>query len=214
IVIANELLDALPVDQLVRAVDGWHARMVGLGADGRLALAVHPDAIPRADAIVPPQLRDAPLGAVYEWRSDRLVAGIAERVARDGGAALVIDYGHLESAVGETLQAVRGHRPVGVLDDPGEADLTAHVDFAAVARSAERAGARVDGPIRQGDLLQRLGIGARAARLKAAATSDQAVAIDAALARLAGAGPADMGHLFKAIAFASPRLGPLPGFDS
>jgi NADH dehydrogenase [ubiquinone] 1 alpha subcomplex assembly factor 7 len=214
IVVANEFIDALPVDQLVRAADGWHARMIGLGADGELAFALDPDAIPRPDAIVPPQLRNAPIGSVYEWRSDRLIGGVAERVVRHGGAALVIDYGHLEPAVGETLQAIRGHRHVAVLADPGEVDLTAHVDFAALARSAARAAARLHGPIRQGDLLRRLGIEARAARLKAAATRDQAIAVDAALARLAGSGPAEMGGLFKAIAFAPPRLGPLPGFDN
>ncbi|HLN10004.1 MAG TPA: SAM-dependent methyltransferase [Xanthobacteraceae bacterium] len=213
IVIANEFIDALPVDQLVRTADGWHARMIGFDAAGGLAFALHPDALLCADSIVPPQVRDAPIGSVYEWRSGCLITGLAERIVRDGGAGLMIDYGHTQPAVGETLQSVRSHRPVPVLEDPGDVDLTAHVDFAALGRAAERAAARLHGPISQADLLRRLGIDARAARLKTAATYDQAIGIDAALARLAGSGPAQMGGLFKAIAFAPPELGPLPGFD-
>jgi len=214
IVIANEFFDALPVHQAVKAAGGWHERMIGLGRDGALAFALHPDPIPGFEAIAPGGLAGAPAGSLYEWRSGEVVADLARRVARNGGAALAIDYGHVDSAVGETLQAVRRHAFADPLATPGEVDLTAHVDFAALARTAARAGARVHGPIPQGEFLRRLGIEARAAALKAAATPALAADIDAALARLAGAGRDAMGELFKAVAVADPKLGAVAGFDS
>ena len=214
IVVANEFFDALPVHQAVRALGGWHERMVGIGADGRLTFAVHPDPLPGFASMVPPRARVAPMGAVYEWRSDRLAQDLAGRVARDGGAALAIDYGHVESGPGQTLQAVAGHAYVDPLAAPGEADLTAHVDFPVLARAAERAGARVHGPITQGELLRRLGIAERAQQLRQVADPDQAAGIDAALARLTGTGRDQMGALFKAIVLADPRLGDVPGFEA
>ena len=131
-----------------------------------------------------------------------------------GGAALAIDYGHAHSAAGDTLQAVSRHGFVDPLASPGAADLTAHVDFAAFARAAAGAGARVHGPIAQGDFLRRLGIETRAASLRASATPAQAADIGAALARLTGAGRGAMGEMFKAIAIADPKLGAVPGFYS
>jgi NADH dehydrogenase [ubiquinone] 1 alpha subcomplex assembly factor 7 len=214
IVIANEFFDALPVHQAVKTRSGWHERMVGVGPDGRLAFALHPDPIPGFAAIMPATVASAPAGGVYEWRSDHIAAEVARRVAQDGGAALVIDYGHIDSAPGETLQAVGRHGVADPLARPGEVDMTAHVDFAALARTAGAAGARVLGPLTQGAFLRCLGIQARAAALRANATAAQAADIDAALARLTGAGREAMGELFKAVAFADPRLGVLPGFDS
>jgi SAM-dependent MidA family methyltransferase len=214
VVIANEFVDALPVHQAVKTSSGWHERMVGIGPDGRLTFALHPDPLPGFAAVVPPAVAGAPSGAVYEWRSGEVVAEIARRVVAHGGAALVIDYGHSESALGETLQAVGQHGFVDPLAAPGDVDLTAHVDFAALARAARAAGARVRGPLAQGAFLRRLGIEARAAALRAHATAAQATDIDAVLARLVGAGGEAMGELFKAVAFADPRLGALPGFDS
>jgi NADH dehydrogenase [ubiquinone] 1 alpha subcomplex assembly factor 7 len=214
IVIANEFFDALPVHQAVKTPSGWHERMVGIGADGKLAFALHPDPIPGLSAVLPESLANTPTGAVFEWRSRDQAAEIARRIAEHGGAALIVDYGHTESALGETLQAVGRHGFADPLATPGEVDLTAHVDFASLARTAAAAGAQVHGPIFQGDLLRRLGIEARAAALRAKATAAQAADIDAALARLTGAGSDSMGALFKAMAFADPRLGALPGFDS
>jgi SAM-dependent MidA family methyltransferase len=201
--IANEFVDALPVDQFVQD-NGWHMRMVGL-VDGRLAFALAPDPT-RALAA------DAPAGALIEVRHDAPIAALARRIAQHGGAALVIDYGHAETAFGDTLQAVHGHQYADPLAGPGEADLTAQVDFAALARTARREGAAVRGPVAQGAFLRRLGIAARAARLKASASPQQASDIDAALARLTA--PEQMGELFKVLAIADPKLGALPGFDS
>jgi SAM-dependent MidA family methyltransferase len=202
--IANEFVDALPISQFVKDRDGWHVRMVGI-ADDKLGFMAAPDPIlgPVADATTP--------GTILERRDDRPVALLAQRIARQGGAALIIDYGHAESAFGDTLQAVRGHTFADPLENPGEADLTAQVDFAAVATWAQRQGAATQGPVAQGAFLRRLGIEQRAARLKANATPQLAADIDAALARLTV--PDQMGELFKVLAIAHPKLGPLPGFD-
>jgi NADH dehydrogenase [ubiquinone] 1 alpha subcomplex assembly factor 7 len=112
------------------------------------------------------------------------------------------------------LQAVAGHAFTDPLRAPGEADLTAHVDFEALAQSAESIGARIHGPILQRELLLRLGIDKRAASLKAGAQRDKAIEIDLALSRLTATGPMGMGELFKAIAIADPKLGALPGFEA
>ena len=213
IAVANEFFDALPVHQAVKAPDGWHERMVGLEGD-RLVFALHPDPVRGLEGALPPKVRAAPMGALFEWRSDATVRELARRVARWGGAALVIDYGHTETAVGETLQAVGGHGFVDLLEAPGEIDLTAHVDFRALARAAREQGAHVHGPLTQGEFLRRLGIAERAQKLKERATAKQAGEIDAALARLTAPGATGMGELFKAIGLADPGLGVLPGFDS
>jgi NADH dehydrogenase [ubiquinone] 1 alpha subcomplex assembly factor 7 len=215
VVIANEFFDALAVHQAVRAADGWHERMIAMDADDNLSFALHPDPIRDFDAVLPLALREVPIGSLYEWRSSHPAAELARSVVRSGGAALVIDYGHVESAPGETLQAVSRHGFVDPLRAPGEVDLTAHVDFATLACAAVGAGARVHGPVPQVALLRRLGIEVRAARLKQGATPAQAAEIDAAVRRLIAPGRDGMGELFKALVIADPRLGPLlPGFEN
>src|SRR5262249_14101276 len=137
---------------------------------------------------------------------------IARRAAA-GGAALIIDYGHARSAPGDTFQAVRSHRYASPLAAPGLTDLTAHVDFEALGKAAPEAGARVPGPVKQGTWLKRLGIEARAAVLQANATSSKRSDIAAALQRLIGSGPNQMGSLFKAIGFSARAIAQLPGFS-
>ena len=135
------------------------------------------------------------------------------RRMRDEGAALIIDYGHAQYGLGETLASGRRaflHRPVA---RAGQRRLTAHVDFEALAQCAESMGARIHGPIRQRDLLLRLGIDKRAAALKARAPRDKAAEIEIALSRLIADGARGMGELFKAVAIADPKLGALPGFE-
>jgi NADH dehydrogenase [ubiquinone] 1 alpha subcomplex assembly factor 7 len=205
IVIANEFFDALPIDQAVKATDGWHARMVGIGPDDRLALMAAPDVLP---GFAP--LRGVPPGAIHEWRDERVAFALAQRLVRSGGAALVIDYGHAETAAGDTFQAMKGHLFADPMAEPGEADLTAHVDFAAFARVATRAGARASQLLSQGDFLMRLGLAQRAERLRASATPDQIVDIDSAVIRLTE----QMSPHFKVLAISDPRLGALPGFES
>jgi phosphatidylglycerol:prolipoprotein diacylglycerol transferase len=214
IVIANEFFDALPVDQAVKQADGWHLRAVGLDADGALAFGLQPAPMPALKAMLPVHLRNAPPGAVYEWRSDTVAVELSRRLAARGGAALVIDYGHAESGLGNTLQAVRNHAFADPLKDPGEADLTAHVDFAALGSTAIRHDARVYGPVTMAQFLRSLGIEARAAKLKEAASAEQAAAVDAALARLTGSGEHEMGTLFKVMVLTAPNLVVPPGFDT
>jgi NADH dehydrogenase [ubiquinone] 1 alpha subcomplex assembly factor 7 len=205
IAIANEFVDALPVGQFIKDRDGWHVRMVGL-ADDKFAFLAAPDPLVGAAAGT-----DAmPSGTIVERRHDRPITLLARRIAQHGGAALIIDYGHAQSGFGDTLQAVRAHRFADPLNAPGEADLTAQVDFNALATTATREGAATQGPISQGAFLRNAGIEQRAARLKTRATPQQAADIDAALARLTA--PDQMGELFKVLAIADPKLGPLPGF--
>jgi NADH dehydrogenase [ubiquinone] 1 alpha subcomplex assembly factor 7 len=158
-------------------------------------------------------LRQAPVGAIYEWRADALALELGRRT-RNEGAALIIDYGHAGFGLGDTLQAVARHSFTDPLRAPGQADLTAHVDFEALAQRAETMGACIHGPIPQRDLFLRLGIEKRAAALKAGASQEKAAAIESAFSRLIGGGAKGMGELFKAIAFAAPNLGALPGFET
>jgi len=211
IIIANEFIDALPVHQAVKRADGWHERVVEIAPSGELAIGIARDPLPHFEATLPRGLRQAPEGSVYEWRSDTVALEIGRRVRTDG-AALIIDYGHAWYGLGETLQAVAGHSFTDPLRAPGEADLTAHVDFAALAQSAQIIGGRIHGPISQRDLLRGLGIDKRAAALKTRAP-ERAAEIDQALARLTATGPRGMGELFKALAIADSKLGKLPGFE-
>ena len=207
IIIANEFFDALPVRHYVKTARGWCERMVGLDPDRRLAFGHSP--VPEPDLKV-----DADYGAILEIGASAQVAmsQLARRIAKSGGALLAIDYGHTQTALGETLQALKGHEFADPLTDPGDADLTAHIDFAALGRAAQAAGARVFGPVGQGAFLQSLGIAQRATALKRRASSNEVTAIDAALRRLIGSGDNDMGALFKAIGVAHPALAALPGF--
>jgi SAM-dependent MidA family methyltransferase len=139
---------------------------------------------------------------------------LGKRIADQGGAALVIDYGHADSGVGETLQAVGNHSYADPLSTPGEIDITAHVDFRALALAAEAMGASGFGPIDQSLFLRRLGIETRATALKKKAPSRAASNdVDAALARLIGHGRNGMGELFKVACFAHASVGVPPGFE-
>ncbi|MGB6345601.1 MAG: SAM-dependent methyltransferase [Xanthobacteraceae bacterium] len=212
IVVANEFVDALPVHQAVKADDGWHERVVTIGPDSRLDIAAAREPLPHFETSMPRALRQAEPGAIYEWRADDFALELGRRMRNDG-AALLIDYGHDRSSLGDTLQAVAGHSFTDPLRAPGKADLTAHVDFEALGQCAEIMGARIHGPIRQRDLFLNLGIEGRAAALKASAPR-KAADIEMAYARLMAEGARGMGELFKAIGIAAPALGPLPGFEA
>ena len=211
IIVANEFVDALPVHQAVKRADGWHERRIGIEA-GKLVFTEAPETLAGFDHL-PLSIGNAHQGAVFEWRDEDAARALGRRVAQ-GGAALVIDYGHVQSAAGETLQAVGAHAYADPLTRPGELDLTAHVDFEALVRTVTSAGGKAFGPIPQGDFLRRLGIEARAAKLKANATPEVAARIDAALVRLSGSGRDQMGRLFKAVAFADASLGAVPAFET
>ena len=213
IIIANEFFDALPVNQAVKTGHGWHERQIEIDSNGNLAFTISPNSIPYFETLLAPPLRAAPEHSIFEWRADTMAFDLGRRIADHGGAALVIDYGHAESAVGETLQAIGQHAFVDPLTAPGQIDLTAHVDFQALARAVEAMGANGFGPIEQSQFLRRLGIESRSTALMAEATPDAAANIVTGLARLIGNGRNGMGQIFKAAAFAHPSVGVPPGFE-
>jgi NADH dehydrogenase [ubiquinone] 1 alpha subcomplex assembly factor 7 len=137
------------------------------------------------------------------------IQSIATCLAIKGGVAMVIDYGHERSAPGDTLQAMRGHGYAPVLANPGEQDLTAHVDFEAVASAARNAGAAVTPLVNQGEWLVRLGIEARAQAL-VRANPERSSDVQAALDRLTSRD--QMGQLFKVLALRSPDWPAPAGF--
>jgi NADH dehydrogenase [ubiquinone] 1 alpha subcomplex assembly factor 7 len=205
--LANEFLDALPVRQFVRTERGWCERMVALDDRGALTFALSPSVAPLT---VPAERGIADIGAVTEKTpaAEALVADVAQIISDRGGAALFIDYGYdAGTGFGETLQAVGHHRATDMLSDPGEADLSAHVDFAAVTQSAGRA--RAYGPATQRAFLSNLGIAARAERLSADNPA-RAEEIATGVERLLN--PSAMGTLFKAFALAPTHAPQPPGF--
>ncbi len=217
IVIANEFFDALPVRHFIRTDDGWCEKLVGVDEQGRLFIGL--DQTPESSLRVA-----ADVGEVLEIgaAAHSKMAELAERLVSFGGAALIIDYGHTQTSLGETVQALWRHEAVDPLEAPGECDITAHVDFASLTRASIAMGARVQGPITQATFLDRLGIYDRARSLLRSATSAQADDIAHALERLTaterqrGAGKQDapgMGALFKVLTVTSHDLPIPPGFE-
>jgi SAM-dependent MidA family methyltransferase len=213
IIFANEYFDALPVHQMVKRETGWHERVVNLDADGKLVFGASDDPMPRFEVLLPPLVRAAPVGAVFEWRPDTEMMKIATRVRHQDGAALIIDYGHLRSDAGDTFQAIARHSFADPLKNPGQADVTAHVDFQALARAAEDVGARVHGPVTQGEFLKRLGIETRAVALMAKTTPEISADISSALKRLIDSGRGGMGSMFKVLAITEPNLVSVAGIS-
>ncbi|MDR3499669.1 MAG: SAM-dependent methyltransferase [Parvibaculum sp.] len=211
--IANEFFDALPIRQFVKTDRGWCERHIALGEGStednpRFVSVLSPVPLP-SDDILPKAARSAPIGGIAEISPASLAYAdeIATRIRDHGGAALIVDYGHVKSAAGDTLQAVRGHQFASPFEAPGEADITAHVDFEALGLVARRAGVNVHGPVEQGEFLRDLGIDTRAKKLKTQANEEQAREIDAALKRLTARN--EMGSLFKAVAL-TPQDAPEP----
>src|SRR5947199_10470474 len=124
--------------------DSWHERVIKL-EDEKLHFSIHRDPIPLFDKLLPSRLRAAKIGDIFEWRADNIALEIGRRVARRGGGALIIDYGHAQSAIGDTLQAVGGHQFVEPLFAPGPGDLPDHGESEALAHAAECTGAWVHG---------------------------------------------------------------------
>lgn len=204
IVIANEFFDALPIEQLVKDASGWRRRLVA--CQDMLFLPIAGPTVPLE--VVPEALRDAPAGSVLESSpaSVAVVGALARRLREQGGALLVVDYGYEGHAVGETLQAVRGHAYANPFDAPGSVDLSAHVDFGLLAAAGVRGGCTAFGPTPQRDFLGRLGLAQRAAVL---GRSDPNATTEA-YRRLTH--EEDMGTLFKALAIVSPDWPEPAGF--
>jgi NADH dehydrogenase [ubiquinone] 1 alpha subcomplex assembly factor 7 len=212
LLVANEFLDALPVRQLVRGRVEWGERLVTVDGKGRLAFADGPEN-PALSLLVPRPLRDSPPGTIVEIcpAGAALAAALGAWLSKEPGAALFVDYGYCSSRAGSTLAAVRRHRPEGVLDAAGEADLSAHVDFAGFAAAAAAEGAVVYGPVAQGRFLQALGAEARLTALMAHASEEQRQLLASGFARLID--PGQMGKLFKALAVTSPGVPAPAGFE-
>jgi SAM-dependent MidA family methyltransferase len=198
LLVANEFFDALPIRQWLRDGSQWRERLVGLDPAGALAFVAGPIGMPR---VAPPPL--APDGAIFETCEPGLAIAreIGRRLATAPGAALLIDYGHAKSAVGDTLQAVKAHAYAPVLADPGEADLTAHVDFDALGRALAAAGANVAPVVQQGRFLIDNGADLRLEALLRGKDEDTALKLKAGVRRLLD--PMEMGRLFKVLAATS-----------
>jgi NADH dehydrogenase [ubiquinone] 1 alpha subcomplex assembly factor 7 len=198
LVAANEFFDALPIHQLIQTDTGWRERMVGFHEHRFVPL---PGA-PVSAAAIPEPLRDAPTGTILETSpaGSAVVRLLAHRINRQGGVALIVDYGHDRTSGGDTLQAVARHDYADPWTEPGERDLTAHVDFEALAAAARLEGVRVTGPVGQGAWLEAMGLDVRASALTQAAP-ERAPGIAQARDRLAS--PSGMGELFKVMALAA-----------
>ncbi|MCJ8519343.1 SAM-dependent MidA family methyltransferase [Pseudorhizobium tarimense] len=206
LIAANELFDAIPIRQFVKTPTGFRERMVGLdAADGLVFTAgvatLDPQVLPSPAASVPD-------GTIFELAPARqaVMLALCERLRRFGGTALLIDYGHMVSGFGDTLQAVRAHDFDPPLAHPGEADLTSHVDFEDLAKVAVGAGLHLNGGLRQGEFLYGLGLAERASALARGKEPGEKKLITAAVDRLAGEGAGKMGELFKTMAVSSPAL--------
>ncbi len=205
--IANEFFDALPVRQYVKTPQGLKEKMVSIDESGNLSFTIKEMGIQlvkggaySGDEIV---VESSP-----ETRA--VITRIAHHMRQFGGAGMIIDYGYTGGSRGNTLQAVKKHGFHPVLENPGEADITAHVDFDMLQETLEEQGISTYGPVEQGTLLQRLGAELRAEMLLRDASPDQQDQIVSGLTRLMA--PHEMGELFKALAFSSEDINPV-GFD-
>ena len=211
ILIANEFFDALPIRQYQFGEEGWAERGVAYNkqSDEFEFRSLNREILPFEES----ELQSAPKrGDIFEFcpMAHEIVRQINQRLQTDGGAALIIDYGHPKTAVGETLQAVKNHQFHNLFDDPGEADLTAHVDFQSLARSSNAT--TNYGPKPQGAFLLGLGIQLRAQGLMSQATPEQQKDIESGLRRLTDADK--MGQLFKVMAFTNPTQERPAGFEN
>lgn len=214
IIIANEFFDALPILQMERTPDGWHQRTVDWDRDTAGFVFATGPAVPEDEiAALGPAFADAPPGSLAERCpvGEHIAAALAARLADQGGAALLIDYGYAESAPGDSLQALRKHTFASPLETPGAVDLTAHVDFGRLCSAAREKGAATFGPVGQGRFLASLGVEQRASTLMKKASPEQAFHISSGVHRLIH--PSEMGTLFKVAVIAHPALAPAPGFE-
>lgn len=195
ILVANEFFDAIPIRQIERRRGLWHERVIGL-EQGRLARGL-------SGPVLGPEGRDGDVLELAPAR-DVIASQIGQRLSRHAGAALIIDYGHLTSAPGDTLQAMRRHGFTNVTDRPGECDLTSHVDFQALGRALTEGGADVLRPMTQRDFLLAMGLEQRFQRLELRADLMVTSTLRRQMARLADEN--QMGNLFKVLAATSPGM--------
>ncbi len=210
LLVANELFDAIPIRQFVKVGAHFVERVVSLGEDNDLIFSIGTAVLD--PSFLPQGSETMADGTIYEFSPARraVMDMLCQRLKQEGGTALIIDYGHMATSFGDTLQALRAHNYDPPLAHPGVADLTSHVDFEDLARTAISAGVSLTGCMRQGDFLVGLGIKDRAGSLgrgKDAATQNMLIE---AVNRLAGAGEGRMGELFKVLAVSTPALSLAP----
>ncbi len=212
LIIANEFFDCLPIHQFQRIKHGWRERMIGLAPDGE-SLAFVAGATPPPATIPLPPAGDAAEGDIFEFCEDarQFTGELCRRLTEYGGRVLIIDYGHMASGFGETLQAVKNHQYWPPLSSPGRADVTAHVDFEALAGVAFENGAAVHGPVTQGQFLDRLGLGIRVEMLTKGKGAANAKDIHAGAHRISAR--SQMGEIFKVMCLSSPSLPAPAGFE-
>ena len=210
LIVANEFFDALPVRQLVATHSGWRERVVG--RDRGTTFTPMPGS-QSMDAAVPVEFRNAGVDSIYETSPDAsaIIYELAARLDRQGGVLLVIDYGYAQPGLGSTLQAVKNHQFADPFKNPGEQDLTAHVNFLEMANLARMRNLRVSGPVDQGPWLESLGLNQRAAGL-AEHAPERSEEIFAARNRLVNGD--EMGSLFKVMAVSAQSWPQPDGFDS
>lgn len=210
ICLGNEFLDALPVRQLQKTEDGWRERMIAVNDNDDLILGLA-DVSPAHVSAIPTQ--DYPVGTIYEIAPvrDLFVKELSERIHRCGGAALFVDYGYDAEGVGDTLQALRAHEFVSILETPGDADLTAHVDFCAVKQRGEAEGLIASNIVSQTAFLKSLGLDQRRDILRKSALDSQKTEIDSGYERLTS--PDQMGELFKVLSLYHPNWPAPAGFE-
>jgi NADH dehydrogenase [ubiquinone] 1 alpha subcomplex assembly factor 7 len=217
LLLANEFFDCLPIRQFVRTASSsdepWKERLVGVTGEGeakKLGFVLSKETYPDQPGM-PQGAQPEDIFEVCQAGSE-VIAEIAARLGEHKGRALIIDYGHGRSGYGDTLQAMRKHEPWPVLDKAGLADVTAHVDFAALARHARNDGLRVDGPIRQADFLERLGLTLRLEAIeKNIKEEDKRKDIRQGALRLVDRN--GMGELFKVMALSPSGADIPPGFE-
>ena len=210
LIVANEFFDALPVKQLIATHAGWRELLVARGRAGKFMTV---PGTHNMDHIVPASIRNAPPGSIYETAPE--VSGIlyelTSRIIKQGGALLVIDYGYTQPGLGSSLQAVHEHAYADPFENPGQYDLTAHVNFLEMANLGMMRELRVSGPVTQGAWLEALGINQRAGHI-ANTSPERSAEVFAARDRLVDT--EQMGSLFKVLAISSPDW-PVPeGFSA
>ncbi|WP_299659229.1 SAM-dependent methyltransferase [uncultured Ruegeria sp.] len=206
--VANEFFDALPIRQFLRDGESWRERLVGANGTS-LAFGLGPQA---AQTALSERLEDTQDGDLVELCATAvpILSAAAGQIARNGGAALIIDYGDWRS-LGDTLQALQAHETTDPLDQPGQADLTVHVDFEALAAAARASGCAHTKLTPQGVFLERLGITARAQSLAASLGGTQLEELIAAHRRLTH--PDEMGNLFKVLGLYPQNAVSPPGLE-
>lgn len=206
LLVANELFDAIPLRQFVKTDLGFRERTITVNASDELVFSVGVAGIDTD--LLPSSHKDQPTGTIFEIAPARVnvMTTIATRLAEEGGSALIIDYGYLATGFGDTLQAIHKHEFDPPLANPGKADLTSHVDFEMLLRTAHAAGAHIHGVMHQGDFLVGLGLLQRAGMLGQDKGHETQQDIRSAVERLVGDGPGNMGELFKVLAISGQSL--------